>query len=150
MFYGSLYNAKLKGSAHVLLGEGSGENLDMFLRTKGNFIMIKELRYGQTWKIWPSPLSVSLYSTFKECLVNKGRFVFKSQLLQKVHVISKIIAYFIYVYICMYIYVHVYLYVHMYVYVHIYVYICTYVCICIYIYLHIYKYICIGTQAKCT
>ena len=26
--------------------------------------MINEFRYGQTWKIWPSPLSLSLYSTF--------------------------------------------------------------------------------------
>ena len=28
--------------------------------------MINEFRYGQTWKIWPSPLSLSLYSTSKE------------------------------------------------------------------------------------
>ena len=27
--------------------------------------MINEFKYGQTWKIWSSPLSVSLYSTFK-------------------------------------------------------------------------------------
>ena len=27
--------------------------------------MINEFRYGQTWKIRPSPLSLSLYSTFK-------------------------------------------------------------------------------------
>ena len=27
--------------------------------------MINEFKYGQTWKIWPSPLSLSLYSTFK-------------------------------------------------------------------------------------
>ena len=26
--------------------------------------MINEFKYGQTWKIWPSPLSLSLYSTF--------------------------------------------------------------------------------------
>ena len=32
---------------------------------KGNFIMINEFEYGQTWKIWSSPLSLSLYSTFK-------------------------------------------------------------------------------------
>ena len=32
---------------------------------KGNFIMINKFRYGQTWKILPSPLSLSLYSTFK-------------------------------------------------------------------------------------
>ena len=62
---GSLSNAKSKGSAHVLLGEGRGNNLEMFLLRKGNFIMTDEFRYGQTWKIWPSPLSLSLYSTFK-------------------------------------------------------------------------------------
>ena len=33
---------------------------------KRNFIMINEFRYGQTLKIWPSPLSLSLYSTSKE------------------------------------------------------------------------------------
>ena len=27
--------------------------------------MINEFKYRQTWKIWPSPLSLSLYSTFK-------------------------------------------------------------------------------------
>ena len=32
---------------------------------KGNFIMINEFKYGQTWKIWPSPLSLSLYNPFK-------------------------------------------------------------------------------------
>ena len=32
---------------------------------KGNFIMINEFKYGQNWKIWPSALSLSLYSTFK-------------------------------------------------------------------------------------
>ena len=35
---------------------------------QGNFIMINEFKYGQTWKIWPSPLSLSLYSTFNELL----------------------------------------------------------------------------------
>ena len=27
--------------------------------------MINEFKYGQTWTIWQSPLSLSLYSTFK-------------------------------------------------------------------------------------
>ena len=31
----------------------------------GNFIMINEFRYGQTWRIWPYLLSLPLYSTFK-------------------------------------------------------------------------------------
>ena len=38
---------------------------------KCNFIMINEFKYSQTWKIWPSPLSLSLYSTFKEEKVKK-------------------------------------------------------------------------------
>ena len=54
-------NAKSKGSAHVLLGEGSGKIWTCSCWEKGNFIMINEFKYGQTWKIWPSPL----YSTFK-------------------------------------------------------------------------------------
>ena len=33
--------------------------------------MINELKYGQTWKIWPSPLSLSLYSTFKASGMSK-------------------------------------------------------------------------------
>ena len=32
--------------------------------------MINELKYGQTWKIWPSPLGLSLYKTFKTCYYN--------------------------------------------------------------------------------
>ena len=31
--------------------------------------MINEFKYGQTWKIWQSPLSLSLYSTFDYFLV---------------------------------------------------------------------------------
>ena len=40
----------------------------MLLMRKGNFLMINEFRYGQSWNIWPSPLSLSLYSTFKQRL----------------------------------------------------------------------------------
>ena len=50
---------------HALLGEGRGKNLGIFLLRKGTFTMINEYRYGQTWKIWPSPLSLPLYSAFK-------------------------------------------------------------------------------------
>ena len=32
----------------------------------GNFILICEFKYGQTWEIWRSPLRLSLYSTFKK------------------------------------------------------------------------------------
>ena len=31
--------------------------------------MINELKYGETWKIWPSSLSLSLYSTFKNKMI---------------------------------------------------------------------------------
>ena len=48
MFFRSLSNAKSKGRAYVLLGEGSGKNLDKICREKGNFIMINEFKYGQT------------------------------------------------------------------------------------------------------
>ena len=46
--------------AHVLLGEGSGKIWTCSCWEKGNFIMIKEFRHGQAWKIWSSPLSLSL------------------------------------------------------------------------------------------
>ena len=55
----------MRGSAHVLLGERSGKSWRCFCWQKGNFTIINEFIYGQTWKIWPTPLSLSLYSTFK-------------------------------------------------------------------------------------
>ena len=39
-------------------------------RKVANFIMINEFKYGQIWKVWPSPLSLWLYSTFKTFLHN--------------------------------------------------------------------------------
>ena len=54
------------GEARVLLSEGSGKIWTCSCWKKGNFIMINEFKYGQTWKIWPSRLSLSLYSTFKQ------------------------------------------------------------------------------------
>ena len=36
--------------------------------------MINEFKYGQTWKIWPSTISLSLYSTFK---------AFKKQIIER-------------------------------------------------------------------
>ena len=36
----------------------------VLLEKKGNFIVINEFKYGQTWKIWPS-----LYSTLKFALI---------------------------------------------------------------------------------
>ena len=41
---------KSEGSAHVLLSEGSGKNLEMFLLQKGNFIMINESNMGKPEK----------------------------------------------------------------------------------------------------
>ena len=59
----TLSNVKLKGSTHVLLGGGIGKNLEMFFCwEKDNFIMINEFKYRQTWKIWPSSISLSLYT----------------------------------------------------------------------------------------
>ena len=37
----------------------------------GNFITVNEFKYGQTWKIWPSQLSLLLYSTFKQTISHK-------------------------------------------------------------------------------
>ena len=65
IFFGSLSNAKSKGSAHVLLGEESGKIWTCSCWEKGNFIMIIVFKYGQTWKVWLSPLSLSLYNPFK-------------------------------------------------------------------------------------
>ena len=64
-YFSGLSNAKLKGSAHVLLGEGSGKIWTCSWWEKGNIKMINEFKYGQAWKIWPSPLSLSLYNPFK-------------------------------------------------------------------------------------
>ena len=36
-------------------------------------LLIDEFRYDQTWKIWPSSLSLSLYSTFKDTLTEDFR-----------------------------------------------------------------------------
>ena len=35
--------------------------------------MINEFKYGQTWKNWSSPLSLSLYSTFKDLIFFRFR-----------------------------------------------------------------------------
>ena len=35
--------------------------------------MINEFSYGQTGKNWPSTLSLSLYSTFKQWLIGRNR-----------------------------------------------------------------------------
>ena len=70
-FSGLSRDVKLKGSTHVLLGKGSGKTWTCSCLEKGNFIMINEFKYGQTWKIWPSPLSLSLYNPFKFIFCSK-------------------------------------------------------------------------------
>ena len=45
-----------KGSTHVLLSERSGKIWICSCWEKGNFIIINEFKYGQTWKVWPSHL----------------------------------------------------------------------------------------------
>ena len=66
-YFSGLFNAKLKGRAHVLLGEGSGKIWTCSCWEKRNFAMINKFKYGQTRKIWPSPHSLSLYNPFKAC-----------------------------------------------------------------------------------
>ena len=67
----------MKGSAHVLLDEGSGKIWTCSCWEKGNFIMINEFKYGQTWKIWPSPLSLWLHITFNSLKI-KNWFSYKN------------------------------------------------------------------------
>ena len=54
--------------AHILLDEGSGKIWTCPCCEKGNLIMVNEFKYWQTWKIWPSPLSLSLYNPFNQVL----------------------------------------------------------------------------------
>ena len=74
MFFGSPSNAKSKGRAYILLGEKWEKFGDVLSQKKGNFIMIRKLKYCQTWKIWPSPLSLSVYSTFKLLTLLSGLY----------------------------------------------------------------------------
>ena len=53
----------------VLCGERSGRIWKSSCWEKGNFIITIEFKYGQTWEIWPSALSLSLYCTFNKPLL---------------------------------------------------------------------------------
>ena len=64
-YFSGLPLTRNRREAHVLLGERSGKIWTCSCWEKVNFIMINEFKYGQTWKIWPSPLSLSLYNPFK-------------------------------------------------------------------------------------
>ena len=67
-YFSGLSNTKSMGSTQVSLGKGSGKIWRCSCWEKGNFILISEFKYGQMYKIWPSPLSLSLYRTFKSKL----------------------------------------------------------------------------------
>ena len=56
-YFSGLSHAKSKGSAYVLLGEGTGKIWTCSCWENGNFITINEFKYGQTWIIWLSPFS---------------------------------------------------------------------------------------------
>ena len=48
---------------HIIYMRGNSEKFGDVLAEKK---VTYEFKYGQTWKIWRYPLSLSLYSTFKE------------------------------------------------------------------------------------
>ena len=55
------------GKAHMVhLAKEVGKIWRYSCWEKGTYILISEFKYGQPWIIWPSPLSLSLYSIFKE------------------------------------------------------------------------------------
>ena len=67
--------------AHLFhLAREVGKNWRCSRWENDNFTMISEFKYGQTWKIWPFPLSLSFYSTFKRqsMLRNSKDFCWRS------------------------------------------------------------------------
>ena len=65
----------------------SGKIWTCSCRVKGNFTMTNEFKYGQTWKIWPSPLSLSLYNPFKMFETNMlENFLWMSSAIAKLEV----------------------------------------------------------------
>ena len=65
-YFSGLSLMRNRGKAHMLFLAREVEKLwRCSYWEKGNFIMINEFKYVQVWTIWPSPLSLSLYSTFK-------------------------------------------------------------------------------------
>ena len=65
-FFAGLSLTWSRGEAHMFyLAREAGKIWRCSCWEKGNFIMINEFKYDQTWTIWPFPLSLSLYSTFK-------------------------------------------------------------------------------------
>ena len=50
-YFSGLSLIRNRKQAHVLFGEGSGKIWTCSCWEKGNFMMINEFQYGQTWKI---------------------------------------------------------------------------------------------------
>ena len=64
-YFSGLFLTQNRREAHMFYLLRQLRRISSFCWEKGNFIMINEFKYGETWKIWPSPLSFSHYSTFK-------------------------------------------------------------------------------------
>ena len=74
-YFSGLSLTQNRREAHVSLGKRGRKNLEILLLRKSNFILISEFKYDQTWRIWQSPLSLSLYSTsFDPWLLNQMLF----------------------------------------------------------------------------
>ena len=76
-YFSGLSNAKSKEAHMSYLAREVGNIWRCSSWEKGN--MINEFKYGQTWNNWPSPLSLSLNSTFKQRIKwNSQVFLFVS------------------------------------------------------------------------
>ena len=65
-YFSGLSLTRNRMKAHMFyLAREVGKFGHVLAEKKSNFTMINEFKYGQTWKIWPSPLSLSLYNPFK-------------------------------------------------------------------------------------
>ena len=64
-YFSGLSLTRNRREAHMFyLAREVGKFGHVLAEKKSNFTMINEFKYGQTWKIWPSPLSLSLYNPF--------------------------------------------------------------------------------------
>ena len=63
-YFSGLSVTRNRGEAHMFyLARELGQIWTCSCWGKGKFIMVNEFKDGQTWTIWPSPLSLALYST---------------------------------------------------------------------------------------
>ena len=67
-YFSSLSLMRNQREAHMFYLAREVGKFGHVLAEKKATLMINEFKYGQTWKIWQFPLSLSLYSTFK-CLL---------------------------------------------------------------------------------